>query len=143
MTANYVNSTMKLVHGYLYSHSEESKVKKLREDYRNQLKTIIMDSDPDDKGNHNYWFEEPLCIENVWYTGLQMQRRVSEYLDEDSAWELIKAKGLYDRCVKQTVVEEIDLDELYAANQEGLISDAEIDNIIETDETYSLVRIKQ
>jgi hypothetical protein len=142
MTTTAIDTTAKLVHSYLYSLSEETKIKKLREDYRNSLRDIIMTNDPDDKGNYNYYFDSPLCIDDVWYTGLQMQRRASSYLDEDKAWEVIKAKKLYDRCVKQILVEEIDLDELYAANQEGIISDDEIDSLIQTDESYSLVRIK-
>jgi|SRR6185437_5117238 len=143
MTVKPIDHVMKLVHGYLYSHNEETKIKKLREDYRNDLKEIIMSGDTDDKGNYNYEFPEPLCIDNVWYTGLQMQRRVSEYVDEDTARELISRHGLGDRCIKVIQVEELDLDELYAANQEGIISDDEIDSIIEADETYSLIRIKQ
>lgn len=143
MTVKTIDHVMKLVHGYLYSHHEETKIKKLREDYRNNLRDIIMSGDTDDKGNYNYEFPEPLCIDNVWYTGLQMQRRVSEYVDEDTARALISKHSLNDRCIRVIQVEELDLDELYAANQEGIISDDEIDSIIEADETYSLIRIRQ
>lgn len=143
MTVIAIDHVMKLVHGYLYSLSEETKIKKLREDYRNNLKEIIMSGDTDDKGNYNYEFPDPLCIDDLWYTGLQMQRRVSEYVNEETARELIEKHGLDKRCIKVIEVTEIDLDELYAANQEGIISDDEIDSIIEADETYSLIRIKQ
>ena len=143
MAVTIINDDMKLVHGYLYSLSEETKSKKSREVYREKLKSIIMSGEPDEKGNYNYEFPQPVNIDDVWYTGLQMQRRVSEYTDEDKVLEIIDKHDLRDRCVEKIVTYEVDLDELYAANQEGIISDDEIDSIIEIDETYSLIRIKQ
>ena len=139
-----VDTTTKLIHSYLFTITEEEKLRKLRNDLKDKLSSLIIsDSNKDDKGNYNLEFTESLHIGDQWYTGLQMQRRVSTSLNEEKAYELIAAKSLHDRCITTTVVEEIDLDELYAANQEGIISDDEIDSLIETDETFALVRIKQ
>lgn len=139
-----VDTTTKLVHSYLFTVSEEDKLRKLRDNYKKQLSSLIIaDDNKDDKGNYNLEFTEPLCINDTWYTGLQMQRRVSEYLNEEAAWKLIADKHLHDRCIRVVTTEEIDLDELYAANQEGIISDDEIDSIIENDESYALIRVKQ
>lgn len=139
-----VDTTTKIIHSYLFTISEEDKLRKLRDNYKKKLSSVIIDNnDKDDKGNYNLVFTEPLCISDTWYTGLQMQRRVSEYLNEEKARELISAKELTDRCIRIIEVSEIDLDELYAANQEGLISDEEIDSVIATDESFALIRVKQ
>lgn len=134
---------LRLAHSYIYGSVRESREKKARDKFRDILKDYIASAGiEDENGNLCYVFDEPLYIEDDTYTGLQNQRRVSEYVNEDRAREVIERKGLESRCLIPVTIMEIDLDELYAANQEGLISDEEIDSVIDHEITYALVKMK-
>jgi len=140
----HVDAPLQTAHLYFKFLSDELSAKKKRELYRDRLKDYISENcEPDENGNLTYEFPQPLFIDDIWYSGLQNQRRVSEYTDEDKAMELISRHGLEDRCLIPVVTTEIDLDELYAANQEGIISDDEIDSIINAAETWALVKVKK
>lgn len=134
----------KWAHTFLFSSSQEEQARKLKEKMRDGLKPYIMANFPQDEGgNHIYEFPSPIMVsEDERYSGLKAQRRVSEWIDEDKARELIDKHNLWDRCVKYETVEVIDYDELYAANQEGIVSDEDIDDILESSVTYALVRVK-
>ena len=109
---------------------------------RDWIKANIRElGEPDEDGNI-VWEFDPVPSGDSFCSGLKLQRRVSEYIDEESARALIEDAGLAPRCIRRIYTEEIDLDELYAANQEGLITDEEMDSIIEVDENWALVKIK-
>lgn len=136
---------MQWVHLYMLAADEEAQAKKQQSKYRDLLKPYLMDNvDEDERGNFSWDFETPITSSTgTVYRGIMAQRRVSEYVNEDRARELIHIYNLGGRCIKQVVTYEVDYDELYAANQEGIIPDEAIDSIIETDVTYALVRVKQ
>jgi hypothetical protein len=97
----------------------------------------------DEGGSYIYEFDSPLTIaEGQTFSGLKVQRRVSEWVNTDTAKEIALKYGVNDRCIKRVVTYEVDLDELYACNQEGLIPDEELDSIMESNVTYALVRVK-
>lgn len=104
---------------------------------------ILRDLEPDEDGNYFYEFPDIIYLDDVAYSGLQAQRRVSEFVNDDTAMEVIKTHKLEDRCLKSYMVTEIDYDAVYACNQEGLIPDEDIDSIIEFNETFALVKIKK
>lgn len=134
---------MKWVHQYFLASDEEANVKERREQFRNLLKPFLMENmEPDEKGNYTWEFDKPLTTQSGTYRGIMAQRRVSEFTDEDKARELIRAHGLETRCINEIIFEEVDLDELYAANQEGIVSDEEIDEIVYSEESYFLVKVK-
>lgn len=140
-----IPAEMQWVHLYMLAADEEAKAKKQQTKYRDLLKPYLMDNvDEDERGNFSWVFDSPIASSTgTVYTGVMAQRRVSEYVNEDRAKELIDLYNLGDRCIKQVITYEIDYDELYAANQEGIIPDDAIDSIIETDVSYALVRVKQ
>ena len=108
------------------------------------IKPYIMENGvPDENGNYIWEFEKPIAAgEDTRYSGLMAQRRVSEYINEDTVIALINKYQAHDRCIKTVEVQELDIDELYAMNQEGIIPDDEIDSILELTETYALVKMK-
>jgi hypothetical protein len=113
-------------------------------DLKSRIKPYIMENgEPDENGNFIWEFEKPMFPGgDTGYSGLMAQRRVSEYINEDTVYALIDKYQAHDRCIKTVVVQELDVDELYAMNQEGIIPDEEIDSILEITETYALVKMK-
>lgn len=143
MTRAPLDEWLKKSHQYLFTLDQETKLKKQRESLRDDLKTMVMWGEPDENGNYNYDFPDPISVDGeTYYRGLQAQRRVSEFLDDDTAYQVIDMAGLWSRCVKEEIVYNIDYDEVFACNQEGLISDDDIDAIIQHDTSYSLVKVK-
>lgn len=141
--APVIERRLREAHQYLLTLKDEQDHKKRREVLRDSLKSWLINMEPDESGNYIYEFPKPVCIDDTWYTGIMAQRRVSEYTNEDRAKELIAKYGLESRCLEQVVTVEINLDELYGANQEGILSDEEIDSIIDTEENYSLIKVRQ
>ena len=139
-----VPEELKLAHLYLVSSSDATQVGRQRDEYRDKLKPWIMESfNPDSDGNYYYEFPKPIQIDGIWYTGLKVQRRVSEYIDDDKAIEIINSHGLHDRCLIKKVTYDVNYDQFYAANQEGKISDDEVDSIIDFEESFALVKVKK
>lgn len=134
---------LRLAHSYIFTSLTEAAEKKRREEYRDLLKEYIQSKGTEDEnGNLCYIFDEPLFIEDGKYIGLQNQRKVSEFYNEKKAVKLIEDTGLKARCIREVVTWEIDYDELYAANQEGLVTDEEIDSIMDHDVSYALIKMK-
>lgn len=129
---------LKKAHLYLLFSSEEAEKKSKKETLRKELLPWLQTLEQDEDGNYFYEFPDPI----LEYKGLKAQRRVSEYANEEKARELIIRHALEDRCIEVVTDTVVDYDELYACNQEGIISDEEIDSIIEVDVTYALVKIK-
>lgn len=126
---------------YMISAEDDAAMKVHLTELKELLKPWILENgELDEDGNYVWEFPAPINLGDKSYTGLMAQRRVSEFINEEKADALVTKYGLEDRCL--TLVTEIDFDALYAANQEGIISDEEIDDIIELNETYALVKIK-
>jgi hypothetical protein len=92
--------------------------------------------EPDEKGN--LWLRLPHEVDG--FTSLQRQRKVSQSLDEDTAVELLKAKGLYDRCYAMLPV--LKEDEVMACLYEGLITEEEVDKMFPKKVSYAFLTSK-
>jgi hypothetical protein len=127
---------------YLNVSYDEDKIKKNKSVLRNNLYDYIKaNGEPDEDGNLIFKFGKPLTMDGeVWYSGFMLQRRVSEFVNEDKAWDIVRDYDLGDTCVK--TVEILDLDMLYVANQQGIVPDEVIDSILEQEETWALVKMK-
>ena len=90
----------------------------------------------DDKGH--LWFEFPSPVEG--YAAMQRQRRVSQKLDEEAAEEILTAKGLTDRCYKTVRV--LDEDEVMALLYEGVLTEADVDQMFPKTISYAFVPSK-
>ena len=92
--------------------------------------------EPDEKGN--LWLRLPHEVDG--FTSLQRQRKVSQSLDEGTATELLKEKGLFDRCfVMMPVLKE---DEVMACLYEGLITEEEVDKMFPKKVSYAFLTSK-
>jgi hypothetical protein len=125
---------------YLHCADEEDRAKSRKNRARDWLKENLRSlGEPDENGNFIWEFDH-IPSGDGYCTGLKLQRRVSEYLNEDKAGFLIGSKGLGSRCIRMEPV--LDINELYVCNQEGLITDEEMDELMEVDELWALVKIK-
>jgi hypothetical protein len=83
----------------------------------------------DEKGSKFWKLPTPIEVNGQKFTEIKRERRVSTKLDVDAVDTLVNEKGLRDRVYKQVTTEVLDQDELYVLNQEGVISDAELDGL--------------
>lgn len=145
----------KAAHEFLFRRhraSEEEARKNTARDTLKEWLTLRTDAgkmpngDVDDKGNRTLYFDDPLVIGDVCFTGIQAQRKESApAIDLEAAEELLRAKGEqhYDQVFKRKVVREFDEDALYTLNQKGLVTDDELDDLLKIGEpTYALVAVK-
>lgn len=65
------------------------------------------------------------------------QRKVSKSLDMDVAEEVLKEKGLHERCVMMVPV--LDEEAIMAAYYEGLVTEEDIDKMFPAKVTWALV----
>jgi hypothetical protein len=104
-------------------------------------KHVVDNGETDDKGHRNFILPTPLEYGEKSYTGFQQQRRVSQSFDTDVAEKVLKDKGLWDRAV--VMVPEIDQNEVMVLNQEGLLTDDELDSMFAERETFAFRPISE
>jgi hypothetical protein len=138
-----VDEQMRWALRYIAETMDYDQLKTRIDTSKRDLKDWILDNcEQDESGNFIWDFDKPVIGDNDdSYRGLMLQRRVSEFIDEDKADEIIQAHNLQDRCY--TTIEVIDFDQLYACNQEGVVSDEEIDSILSFNETFALIKVKK
>lgn len=91
---------------------------------KSELSELVdTEGEPDEKGN--LWLRLPHEVDG--FTALQRQRKVSQSLDEDVALQILKDKGLYDRCF--TMMPILKEDEVMACLYEGLLTEEEVDSM--------------
>jgi hypothetical protein len=143
-----VSDHTKAIHDFLYNRSVARAAGKLRDAARDVLKPWF-DSNPadvtvNDTGSKELEFDAPLLIDGVKYTGLVNVRKESSVLDLDKLDNLfdtmdpeVRAR-LHARVMKTVTDIVVDPDELFAANQEGVITDAQLDSLFTTEVSWSL-----
>jgi hypothetical protein len=138
-----VDEQMRWALRYIAETMDYDQLKTRIDTSKRDLKDWILDNcEQDESGNYVWDFDKPVIGDkDDSYRGLMLQRRVSEFIDEDKADEIIQAHNLQDRCY--TTIEVIDFDQLYACNQEGVVSDEEIDSILSFNETFALIKVKK
>ncbi|MEU4534305.1 hypothetical protein AB0G15_05475 [Streptosporangium sp. NPDC023825] len=92
----------------------------------------------DEHGHQRVYLDSPVTVGDKTYTGFVRRRSVTQSFNEDAARELVEARGLTDRVTKSKMITWIDQDELWACQQEGLLTAAEIDALIDRTYTHSL-----
>lgn len=101
-----------------------------------------------DNGSQILTFEEPLLVDGNKYLGLENRRTVKSELDLDLVDEWLskqpKAKqaSLRARLYKKVVTEEFDPDELFAMQQQGLLTEDQLDGMFEAKESWALCVVK-
>lgn len=128
---------------YILISKDEAIIRKRREELRDSLKTwLLSNGEPDENGNYRYYFDKPVILDDQEINGLMAQRRVSEMINEDTAFEVAERYGVLDQVVTEIITTELDMDMLYVLNQQGVIPDEDIDSIFEFNETFALVKLE-
>lgn len=131
------------VHGFLFNRAEQERTTKQRDSYKYALREWLMAEGREDENGHRWLeFENDLTIEGKTFKAICAQRRLSSEIDLDAAEALAKQKDLYDTVFPVVEIRQFDEDALYAANQRGLITDAELDALITENETFAIVPVK-
>ena len=129
---------------YVLTANDEAELKARKEGIRDSLKDWILENcEPDENGNYSYYFPRPIFLGNKEITGLQAQRRTSEFVNEDKAFNVAEQYGVLDKVTYTVTTEELDLDKMYTLNQLGEIPDEAIDSIIEIKEYYALMQLRE
>lgn len=102
---------------------------------------VVEHGEVDEKGHRNFLLAEPVPHGEKTYVGFQQQRRVSQSFDTEAAEGILKDRGLWERAT--VVVREIDQNEVYVLNQEGLITDDELDSMFAERETFAFRPISE
>jgi hypothetical protein len=135
----------KAIHEFLYNRSIAKNAGKLRDKARDTLKPWFASgaggrATVNDNGSQEVEFEAPLLIDGVKYTGLENVRKESSALDLDLVDDLLDTLGkdVRSRVVKKVVDYVVDPDELFKLNQEGVITDEQLDALFTVDVTWAL-----
>lgn len=94
-----------------------------------------------DSNGHLYLDVKPFTFEGKTYGAIKRERRVSQLFDDDKALKLAEKKNVRDRVIK--TVEVLDQDEFYVLNQEGIISDKELDGLISSKVTWAFQQVAE
>jgi hypothetical protein len=147
-----VSKVMQTAHQYLLYRSQENEAKRLKEKViagaggkGNTIKDYVAEHGEETAEGHIEWrFPEPLTIGGQTYAGFRNQRSQGEpLLDEDRTEKLLVELGLRDQIVREVTVEVWDWDMLYVLNQQGKITDEQLDSLFdEAEPSWSLTVIK-
>jgi hypothetical protein len=96
----------------------------------------------DEKGSKFWKLDPPIEFNGQKFTEVKRERRVSQSIDEEKVEALVTAKGIRDRVFKQVTQEVLDQDELYVLNQEGVLSDEELDSLWVETESFAFKPIR-
>lgn len=142
--ASAVSDLLQAAHTYLHNRTVEADAKKRKGDkkkgpYKDIVEHLQENGELDESTDSRYWyFDDPIngaagfewrCVPG------------SQGIDEDKAQELAQEKGVVERVTHTEVV--WDYDELYVLNQQGVITDDELDSVMVTeDPSWSLQVVK-
>lgn len=99
-----------------------------------RLKAFVEETGYQDDQGH-IWVDLDEKIEGV--VALQMQRRVSQPLNEEKATEILEKHGLLEKCTKTITV--LDEDAIMAARYADELSDDDIDAMFPKTVSYALM----
>ena len=106
--------------------------------YRDKLSQVVAQHGEEDE-NGSRWLELPTEVEGV--LSLKRERRVSQTLDPDVAEEILKNKGLVDRCYR--MVPTLDEDAVMACLYEDLLTPEDLDAMYPKKITWAFVPSKK
>jgi len=134
---------------YLFNRYQVARAEKPRDAAKNWLKPYVLQHgvDDGDKGHVRVMFPQPMVIGTTTYYGLEDRRIPGRtYMDEDEVRTFLAGKpaAVRSRVIRKVTTEVVDTDELYALNQEGKVSDDELDSLLhQKDPTYQLWPVEE
>lgn len=129
-----VDGIISTAHEYLFCRDSAAPIVRQRDVAARKLKEYFEGVNPGEEGHKELLFSHPD------YQGLQLRHSESQLIDPVKAKALVTAKDLKARVV--SMVESWNFDELYVLNQQGEITDDELDGLFVTQESWSLQVLK-
>ncbi|MDP9870443.1 MULTISPECIES: hypothetical protein [Streptosporangium] len=135
-----LQSITKKFHQWAAVSTQEQELKGRKESLRAELLAWAEQyGEANAKGHHTVDLPAEFTVPGgKAYAGWVREKRVSQSLSEDRVRELAEAKGLTDRIFKKQIIEVLDQNELYACEQEGLLTVEELDALVDTHTMYAL-----
>lgn len=138
-------------HEYLFNWGQAKDAGTLRDRAKDRMKKWFAgngDADHEitvnENGSQAVEFEQPLTIGGRTFRGVENRRTAVTHIDPDLVDEWLDSlpqaerEKLSARLLKREVVYTLQLGELYALNQEGVIPDATLDSFNTTDVTWAM-----
>jgi hypothetical protein len=102
---------------------------------------IEKEGEEDEKGSYFLNLESPIEMHGQTFVSVKKERRVSQNFLAEDAEKYLKAKGLL-KAAQTTVTPEpytfLDQDKIYVLNQQGKLTDDELDSFFEDQVTWAL-----
>jgi hypothetical protein len=137
------SALIEAVNGFLHNRAEEEEVTRVKNRYRDVLRNWLMQDGREDENGHRHLdFDSPLTIGGKAWSGITAQRRISASIDLDKVEALVRARGLYDQVFPEVRIRQFKEDVLYILNQQGKITDAELDALITENVSFAIVPVK-
>jgi hypothetical protein len=95
----------------------------------------------DDRGHLYVDLDEPLTVGETTYAAVKREKRITRTANEDRAAELAEKLGLTDRLFPSRPV--FDEQELFVLYQDGLLTEAQIDDLYDIRENWALKAVPQ
>jgi len=125
-----------MFHEYVHLKRNIDDLTKRQDEIKKELMSFVDSNGLEDDKGHK-WYDMP---EYNGYNGMQRQRRVSNKLDEQTAHDLLREKGLSARCYELKPV--LNQDEIMACLAEGLLTEEDVDSIFSKSVTHAFVLTK-
>ena len=126
---------------FLHLQAEERVLKTRREKLKTELTTVAEEyGEADDKGHLVHSLDSPVEFEGKSYSGFMKQRRVSSSFNEETAEEILRKREVYEDALSTQVY--LDQDKVYRLQQEGRISEDDLDAMFEENVTWAFVPVK-
>lgn len=132
--------TNKLKQWLLLKHEVDTRTKDLNKIRDELMAAAEAEGQPDEKGSL-YLDVKPFEFRGKTYGAIKRTRRTSVSISEDLALKLVAKKGLEKRAIVQ--VPTLDQNELYVLNQEGKITDAELDSLFVETVTWAFDKVSE
>jgi hypothetical protein len=137
------NDPMEKTRQFLALKFQETQIVTRKNKLRDEISVYVDNiGEVDEKGSKFWTLPSPIEINGQKFTEVKRERRVSIGLDAEAADVLLTAKGLRDRVFKPVTTEVLDQQELYVLNQEGLLSDEELDGLFTEDVAFAFKPIR-
>lgn len=121
----------------LTAKDQQKFFKTRQEQVTKRLKAVVEGSGYTDDQGH-IWYDLDEAVDGV--AQLQMQRKVSQSLQEERAEKILKDKGLWEQCT--TTITVIDQDAIMAARFEDKLTDEDIESMFSKTVNYALMTPK-
>jgi hypothetical protein len=130
----------KTFHQWAVISARARELKGRADDLRVELLALAVDhGEETSKGHRTVELAQQISLPNgETFSGFTREKRESRRVNIERTESLGMEKGLTNRLFRQEVITVLDEDELYACHQEGLITDEELESLIDTTTTHAL-----